>query len=410
MAKLKEKNKENGMNVLTNNNNCTGCGTCYLKCPKNAIKMQADLEGFYYPIIDKESCVNCNICRDNCPQINLLSDLTNNKNLFYGGVIISESDLLSSSSGGAFTAVAKALGDDTLFCGAVFSDDLKVVHIVDDDYKVFRKSKYVQSNVTNSFPKVKEHLDSGRRVLFTGTPCQVAGLYSFLGKKYENLITIDLICHGVPSQKVFDSYINSLKKRHKRIKIDRYSFREKHLFWDDWEIGVSYGNNEKTKYHAWGQDPYMFGFLRGLFYRPVCYQCRYSNAGVMRPGDFTIGDFWGSKRVDTRLDEKKGSSVLIVNSNKGFDLIDRISSNMTLIPVNKEDVVIENHNLVTPTPMNPNRTEFFDKLSEGVDFYNIMNKYIKRRSHSQKVRVILSKLFPYLLQRRRSIVRKERSH
>ena len=397
------------MNVLDNSYDCTGCGVCSLKCPQNAIEMKEDNEGFLYPNINELICVNCNICRSQCPQNEPINELTNSSLSFWGGVIDSEDDLLSSSSGGAFTAIVNALGDDLIVCGAVYDENLKVKHIVDDRHDVFRKSKYVQSYVTDSYQVVKGLLNSGKKVLFTGTACQVAGLRSFLGKEYENLFTIDLICHGVPSQKVFDSYISSLQKRNNKLGINCYSFREKRHFWGDWEVGISYGNGEKMKYHAWGQDPYMFGFLRALYYRPSCYKCRYANAEFMRPGDFTIGDFWGARNVDPRFDEKHGSSVIIINTIKANSIVEDIKKYMFLIPVEREVVVAQNHNLIEPTKENSKRSEFFLRLSEGDDFFDIMKKYMKKKSHSQRVRVILSKLFPSLIEKRRQIVRKERN-
>lgn len=382
------------MRVWENKTDCSGCRACEMKCPKDAITMQEDEEGFIYPDIDADKCIKCHLCEKICPQVHHERFMNDGPIAFYGGAIKDEKLLLKSSSGGAFSAICQALGEDTVVCGAVYGQNLQVRHEMRtgiDNLSAFRKSKYVQSDVQHVYVEVKEKLDVGKTVLFTGTACQVAGLYAYLGNKPTNLYTLDLICHGVPSQKVFDAYIQDLSRQIK-MRITRYSFREKSYFWGDWEIGVKFGNEQKETYRAWGQDEYMFGFLRAMYYRPVCYQCAYANAQIARPADFTIGDFWGSARIDPKYHEKRGSSLIIVHSEKAQKLMARIANVMDFVQIQKEDAVRENHNLVEPTKMNPHREAFYQSLNSGKPFLTIVKQYISRKSFPQKVRVIGKRL------------------
>lgn len=398
------------MNVLSDYKKCTGCGACSQICPKNAIVMKPDDEGFLYPEISSSLCIDCDTCRKICPQNG--KDYVNDSSVqFWGGMIKDDSVLMKSSSGGAFSAICRILDDDdAIICGATYDDKLKVHHtwcLNGDGIDIFRKSKYLQSDVGEIYINIKNFLSEGRTVLFSGTACQVAGLYAYLGGKPEKLYTVDLICHGVPSQKVFDCYIHSLEK-HKKTKITKFSFRDKSNFLGDWEIGTAFGNDKKQKHQAWGQDFYMSGFLRALFYRPVCYSCQYANSEIKRPADLTIGDFWGSKSVNPLYDDKKGSSLIVVNSEKGDFLIEKMKKVMDLTPVNREQAVKENHNLIEPTKENPKREEFFNRLNQGQDFITIMKDYRKGKSHSQIVRVLVTKVAPFLVEHKRKKVRKER--
>lgn len=397
------------MLVLKDKKDCTGCGACAAKCPQNAIEMKPDEEGFLYPDIQESICIHCNLCMKICPQNG--NNYVNKGVLeFWGGKIKDEAILMKSSSGGAFSAICNVLDDNAIICGATYDDELKVHHswcVNGDGIDIFRKSKYLQSNVGDIYESVKRFLNDGRTVLFSGTACQVSGLYAYLGDKPDRLYTVDLICHGVPSQKVFDSYLSSLKKR-EVMDICKFSFRDKSYFWGDWEIGTAFGNEKKWKHQAWGQDFYMSGFLRALFYRPVCYSCQYANSEIKRPADLTIGDFWGSKLVNPSYDEKKGSSLIVVNSEKGNALIQKMKEIMDLTLVDRERAVKENHNLIGPTKENQKREEFFRRLNQGQDFLDIMKDYRKGKSHSQKIRVLVTKIAPWLVERKRRKVRQER--
>ena len=375
--------------------------------------MTPDEEGFVYPLIDEEKCVNCGLCQKVCHEVN--DNVFNTGRHKYFGLMLKDDNLLmKSSSGGAFTAICSAIGNDAIICGSTFDETLKAHHLCvennEDGINRLRKSKYLQSDLREVFVEIKHYLRDGRNVLFTGTACQVAALYTFLGGKPDNLYTVDLICHGVPNQHIFDSYITSLKAKSK-IAINRYSFREKHRFLNDWEIGIKYGNEKQMFYRSWGEDCYMSGFLRGLFYRPVCYGCRYSNQDIKRPADITIADFWGSEKVNKILNSKRGSSLLISNNVKGMTLIEQIKSDVLLVESPEHMAIFHNHNLFEPTKKNPKRDEFFKRLRDGEDFETIIRTLYKGpRSHSQKVRVLMELFFPWLVKMRRRTIIKERNN
>ena len=399
------------MYVLDEKKKCTGCFSCAQICPTKAISRIKDDEGFCYPEIDVSLCIKCNICTKICPQ---LSNRYLNVSFLeiWGGVVKSKDVLLKSSSGGAFTSICNTFDDETIICGVTYDEKLNVHHEWcknDDEIDKFRKSKYLQSDVRNIYIDIKNFLKEGKTVLFTGTACQVDGLYAYLGFKHENLYTVDLICHGVPNQDIFNSYIKSLEKR-KNMDINYFSFRDKSYFWGDWEIGTRFGNEKNSIHQAWGEDLYMTGFLRGLFYRPSCYHCKYSNKNISRPSDLTIGDFWGSGTVDESMNDKKGSSLIVVNSEKGKYILNKMNNDMNLCQVSMEQAVSENHNLIEPTKEPINRRDFFESYKMGDDFIDIMIKYRKVKSHSQKVRVITTKLFPWLVEIKRKKVRKLRKN
>lgn len=398
--------------VWEDKSHCSGCGVCVLKCAHHAIHMIADEEGFLYPLIDESKCVNCGLCQKVCHEEN--QDVLNAEvHKYFGLVLKDDSLLMKSSSGGAFTALCSAMDEGDIICGSTFNDKLQVHHLCVDNTEeginMLRKSKYLQSDLKNVCKEIETFLRDGRKVLFTGTACQVAAVYSYLGGKPENLYTVDLICHGVPNQLIFDGYISSLQKK-TRMKINKYSFREKSHFLNDWEIGIKFGNENKIKYRAWGEDCYMTGFLRGLFYRPVCYSCRYSNTKIQRPADITIADFWGSEKLDVKLDAKKGSSLLISNNTKGLDLIKQIKSDVLLLESPEELALSHNHNLFEPTKWNPKREKFFKLYCEGEDFESIIRTLFPGpKGHSQKLRVFMEMFFPWLVNMRRKKIVRERN-
>lgn len=399
--------------VWEDKNHCSGCGVCALKCSHRAIQMRPDNEGFIYPVIDESKCIDCGLCKKVCHEENN-SVLNTGTHKYYGMVLRDYSLLMKSSSGGAFSALCSAMGEDAIICGSTFDENLKAHHLCvennEEGINKLRKSKYLQSDLRNVCVEIKTFLKDNRKVLFTGTACQVSALYSYLGGKPDNLYTIDLICHGVPNQIIFDRYISSLQSK-TGIKINKYSFREKQNFLNDWEIGVKFGNEKKMKYRSWGEDCYMTGFLRGLFYRPVCYNCRYSNSEIKRPADITIADFWGSEKLNTSLNSKKGSSLVISNNSKGLELIKKIKSDILLVESPEDIAISHNHNLFQPTKINPKRTDFFREFSANKDFETIIRTLYKGpKSHSQKVRVLMELFFPWLVKLRRKKVLQERNN
>lgn len=300
---------------------CTGCSACSAVCPKECIQMKSDEKGFLYPEIDKAKCVDCEMCKKVCHtyQIEERVDMPP----LYGYTNSNEKVLNESSSGGAFSAVAeKVVASGGYVCGAVFDDNLTVRHIVTNEQKMVQKmrsSKYVQSQMGNCYKQIMILLKAGKDVIFTGTPCQVLGLKSFLMKDYSNLYTLDCICHSVPSPLVFSKYIEELEK--KDGKIIEFSFRCKKNGWKDYGLFYRTQNTEKIMPHK--GNFYMEGFLDGLYHRESCNQCPVKTR-VNYKSDLTIGDFWGVNNIAPEIYNPNGVSAILINTEKGKALVESL--------------------------------------------------------------------------------------
>ena len=305
---------------------CMGCSACMNVCAHRAITMQADKEGFLHPTINEHVCVDCGMCQKTCP-IRHIPEL-HTAIQAYSGWSSSETVRLSSSSGGAFTEIARPVieaGGVVFGCG--LDDKLQAVHMYVEDMKSLAEklsgSKYVQSRIGNTYQQAKVFLKSGRKVLFSGTPCQIAGLRNFLRKDYDNLITVDLICHGVPSPLIFEDYKRYMEQT-KGFKITDVKFRCKKSSWIFFNMTltghVEKNTKEKSYYGAYYEDPYIRGFLRDYFLRPSCHRCRFTSTD--RCSDFTIADWWGYKKVSVRDNNFrfKGVSLILANTEKAMSL------------------------------------------------------------------------------------------
>lgn len=339
---------------------CTGCRACEQICPQGAITMQPDSEGFLESVTDFDKCVDCGLCRLVCPQ--------NVNQKFYEPLKVlavrdkDDKEIKVSASGGAFAATArKILSKGGIVVGAVYNDDMTVSHIVigNIDYlPKLQSSKYVQSNTENTFREVRKLLRSGKEVLYSGTPCQIAGLKGFLRKDYDNLYTMDLICHGVASPKLFAKYLEWLGDKMEGI-IIYYDFRDKSTGW-----GLDYMTKTKTKTKTMpcSLDPYYHHFLAGDTYRECCYHCQYSQKG--RVGDMTIGDYWGIEKEHPSFYSTKGVSCLLVNTEKGQKLWSFISSEFTSLESTFDKVARANHNLKAPTTRPAVRDNIYKQIDE----------------------------------------------
>lgn len=338
---------------------CVGCRSCVQSCPKSCISFIPNEEGFFYPSVDESQCVECGKCLLHCPES---KDRDNREAIGY--FAFKERDreaLFSSASGGVSDAlVAAFLEKGDVAFGASFDENFRVHHIAVLDQKArndIQSSKYVQSNTEDSFSKTKEYLDSGKKVLYTGTPCQIAGLYSFLGKEYDNLFTVDIICHGVPSPLFFSKYINYQEKKLGE-KIEYYNFRSK----DKRGWGTQYLTKTKTKTKTLTLDKYGYHFMNGDCYRESCYICRYAN--LNRPGDITAGDFWGAAKASLEISTKEGVSSVVVNSQKGNYLINLLEERGIVLPLTLNNVLEKQNNLRRPTPRNSERDSFYRNIHD----------------------------------------------
>ncbi len=354
---------------LIEKNCCTGCMACANACPKNAIKMVADAEGFLFPEINHDDCIGCGMCNRVCPARASLTE-KNTPIESYAAINIDKEVLKKSTSGGVFSALADIIREKNGYVvGCVFNEDLKAVHQIvssNEKYDDIRGSKYVQSYIGTTYKAVKELLVSGELVLFSGTACQVAGLYSFLGKKYENLYTCDIICHGVSSPKLWELHKKYLEGKNKSL--TNFLFRDKSK--EGWGLYYYYYYYykmlPKVKLHKTGtcyEDEYFISFLQGLNYRECCYQCEY--AKVNRPADFTLGDFWGVEKYLPNVSTKEGISAVIINTEKGGVLRDKLAAKLKLLPIEIDWIISGNKNLREPTERPSIRDTYYadiDKL------------------------------------------------
>ena len=332
---------------------CCGCNGCVQVCPKECIHLKNDLEGFWYPVVDTEKCIRCGLCDKVCPELSVLEPSYPIKSF---AAIHKDSKMLSkSSSGGVFAALAEyVLNKKGVVFGAVFNDNWEVEHgcieRIQDLYQI-QGSKYVQSDIMDSYVQARNFLSQKKLVLFSGTPCQIAGLRSFLRKDYENLYLVDIICHGVPSPLVWKEYIeNNFNKKN----ITNISFREKKPLWDKYSFMIRLGT--RCFKEPAGENPYLRGFLKDIYLRPSCYNCSFKKGKSM--SDCTIGDFWGIREIMPDLDVNRGCSCLMVNSDKGLRVIRDIDS-LEYYKVNYEDILRNNPSLEESSLEHPFRSKFY---------------------------------------------------
>lgn len=372
--------------------NCCGCHACYNICLKNAIEMVEDEYGFKYPKINKEKCINCGLCEKVCPIIN--KPKHDNKDCkVYGAFNNNEEERMQSSSGGIFSLIAKeVINKDGIVFGASFDDKFGVHHIEINKHtelKKLRTSKYVQSSIEDTYKKAREYLQNDKLVLFTGTPCQINGLYSYLQKNYDNLITQDIICHGVPSPKVWQRYLDYRKNKNK-MKFSKINFREKEPFgWKLYSLSI---NNEYNQIH--GKDAYMISFLDNMSLRDSCYNCKFKDKE--RISDITLADFWGIENIMPEMNDNKGTSLVIVNTKKGQELLENIKGQITIKECNFDDAIKYNSAMTQSAPKHKKREQFLKEIFIKEDFEKITKKYEIKASlfgrFKKKIKRILLKI------------------
>lgn len=335
---------------------CTGCCACANVCPVNAICMAYSSDGFLVPLIG-DSCIDCGQCVGACPSLN--PRLENTRTPKFYSFCASDEIRKESSSGGMFTVLADYVLDKGGYvCGAAFDDNMQLKHVIVDsktDLAPLRGSKYLQGNVEDCYKKIKSLLEEEKHVLFTGTPCQVAGLYGVLKRDYSNLITADLLCHGTPSQKFFDSYLEEFSAGKK---VKSVQFRSKRFGWTFSHFVTQFVDGSEHV-GVRNNDPYKLAFSKHLNMRWICYDCKFCD--YPRQGDFTIGDLWESGKLDPKSNDKKGTSFVFVNNGKAEKIFREISANAKYYNEIKidDDKYSEIPNRVTPKSwMHPQRERF----------------------------------------------------
>ena len=355
---------------------CCGCGSCFNICPTKAISMVYNSYGFLEPSIDEAKCVHCGICKNACPIFNHVEKKINNNTVTPKRYVFSGStDVLSkSSSGGAFTYIAnKVLNDGGCVVGAAYDDDFSVHHVIvndDKDLDRLRISKYAQSDQSDCYAQVKKLLNNSKTVLYTGTPCQIAGLKSFLrNKDYSNLYTVDLLCHGIPSYKLLCEY---LETNFGMSNISEICMRKK----NGWSSCLDVTLKDDTVKENNGQSSmYMHAFLKDIILRESCYGCKF--ASLPRYGDITIGDCWNARKLNFKEPFSKKSSIVLINNDKGHELwtssVDKIPT-ISMQDISSIDIKLLNANIYKP---NSKRTHRVDTFWENYKTMNFTESYLK---------------------------------
>lgn len=348
-------------NILSIKDKCFGCKSCEQICPKQCIYMVENKEGFWYPSVDENSCIECKMCLKKCPVENMEFH-RNEPYKVWAWRNKNDVDIMRSASGGAADSAAKTvLQMGGVVYGAAYDEQLAVSHIeVTDEAEreKLQSSKYVQSDLKDSYAKVKQRLSEGKTVLFTGTPCQIAGLYAFMGGSPENLYTVDLICHGVPSPKFFKKYLEYQNKQ-TAGRVIYFNFRSKDK--RGWGTQYLLKTKTKTKTKTLSLDRYGKHFMDGDCYRESCYQCTYANTS--RVGDLTVGDFWGIAKSHPNFNSSKGVSSVFVNTEKGQKLFEMMRVLAEVEEATLEEGIVKQHNLVQPS----NRPVTRDTFYKGID-------------------------------------------
>lgn len=374
------------MKEICQEDKCTGCSACFNICGKSAIKMSEDACGYIHPQIDQDLCVDCGLCVKVC-SVNTKVTLRYPQKC-YAATVQSDDELASCTSGGMATELSRYIIEKGGIVYGCTGKDIRNVHHIRvdkaEELEYLKGSKYVQSYIGDTFIKVKKDLQSGKGVLFIGTPCQVAGLQGFLRQKnYPNLLTVDLVCHGVPSQKMLNDNIALYCDKDEDISV---SFRQKEQNESkrNTKRGITYGwfyktNHMHTFYKVkYYKDPYMFGFLSPLILRSSCYTCRYAN--ISRCSDFTLGDFWGLGK-DANFIKGKGVSVVLVNTEKADSIWREVSKRCACVQRDIVEAQKGNGQLQVPSRMHENYNKFislYPKLGLKKAIYISLRKDLNR--------------------------------
>ena len=379
---------------ITDKKNCTGCGACINACPFHLIEFEEDNEGFVYPKVNKKECIDCHLCEKCCPMLKGKNDLSKEISgypLFYAGQLKDRDELFEVSSGGAFWAFAQVVIEEGgIVYGAIQEDVDCIYHVRADSLEILkniRRSKYFQSDTRQTFKQVKDDLKNNMVVLYSGTGCQIAGLKAFLKKECDKLITCDVVCHGVPSRKVWKKYREE-KEGIEGKQMQSLIFRDKSLGWSKNQYRITYKDGSEEKelstlqlFHA--------GYLKGLFYRPSCGSCRF--ASLPRVADVTLADYWRYEGRFRLPGKDLGVSLITVNSTKGYKLL-QLSSKYLDYETTERTLALNSCKHLDGHPTeNPDRTNFF-KLFNEAGYYTAAKKYITNDSKNNLFMRIVRKV------------------
>lgn len=401
------------MITITDKSKCTGCSACYSVCPKHCIKMEPDKEGFRYPIVDADSCIDCKLCERVCPV--LQGDAEDRPKQQYGYLVQHKDNGIrkQSTSGGAFTAIASwVIKQGGVVYGAGYKEGTFVVahQPVEkiEDLAKFRNSKYVQSELGDCFSQIKELLAGGRLVLFSGTPCQIEGLCSFLrGKEYDNLILVDLVCHGIPSPRLFSSYLD-VQKKHIGGKFENVLFRDKYYGYHYSSFSIYNSDSSKNYHKGVDSDAYLRAFFGNLSDRPSCYACPFKKR--YRKSDMTLWDCFPIEKFTKELD-RKGTTSVLVQSSKGQEVMKAILGEFNYVEVDPGQLTAGVREMFHSVPNNPKREAFFNDLDtmESETFFKKwfpitwkvrLNSFVRITCHKLGIYTFAKKFFLLFYTRR----------
>lgn len=366
---------------ITDKHSCCGCASCVQSCPKQCIKFDEDEQGFRYPIVDTEKCIDCGICEKVCPCLNQGSPKDPIK--VYAALYPNEPVRLKSSSGGIFSMLAeRIISEGGVVFGARFDANWEVVHDFAEDIEMldsFRGSKYLQSRIGETYKQAHAFLKEGRKVLYSGTGCQIAGLKRFLRKEYENLLTVEIVCHSVPSPLVWRKYLQEISNGNP---IQKVNFRDKSSGWSHYSYSIVIEHSGGT-YREPASGNYMRGLTSNLTTRPSCSQCPTRNG---RSGaDIVLGDCWGVWNLIPSFDDNKGISLVVSLTQKGEDSILGLGVELSELSMS----VLQKYNagLADSHPLNPKHDIFFEKVQNRDNLKALLQKYVNPQSSLVKGRI-----------------------
>lgn len=375
---------------LNDKSDCCGCSACYSICSHHAIKFEEDQEGFFYPVFNQNLCVDCGLCEKVCPVIHYKTESKNGNPIIYSAINNNVEQYMQSSSGGLFILLCEyIISKGGIVCGAIYDKNFVVKHSFAktlDECRAFQGSKYVQSDIRGIYSKIKTILKDNVPVLFSGTPCQVAGLKLYLRKNYDNLYTVDLICHGVPSPLMFKDYLNFVRGKNEILHINMKSKSKKKGTTIRFDFLNGKYVRQTIKTDLWNK--LYFG---GFIVRPSCHNCQFTHFN--RVGDITIGDSWGINKYYPNFHADKMTSLLFVNTHKGRFLYDRISNQIDKIEITKEES--RQPQLQYPTKKSLERETFWkDYIKYGFNY--VIKKYLKFNRYEMfknQLKLFLNKIF-----------------
>lgn len=364
------------MENIKDKKNCTGCYACKSICPKKCIELKQDDQGFYYPKVNEENCIHCNLCNKVCPIKNHPS--VSEKTKFYAAQNKNEEVRKLSTSGGVFFELAKHMIDTGNYvCGAGFDDKGIVIHkIINNlnDLSDLQGSKYVQSNLNGIFEHIRQILKEGNKILFVGTPCQVAALHNFIDNELrKNLLLVDLVCYGVPSPKVYERWKEEIEKKYKK-KVNRIFFRDKSFGFAAPNVKVSFKDGS-TKEQTMLIKSYMKLFMNNLSIRPSCTNCQFK--GINRTSDITLGDCWSIGKFEEKMDDNKGTTTVLIHTSKGMKAINDINTDIKIIEIDRgKSIKYDGKKLLNSAKYNDNQENYFNAMNK-LGYRYAQNKYAK---------------------------------